>query len=329
MKCSNSSNEASRVIYERKNHFLVLTLIVLLVESIAWGLPQPNRKNLSCKTLRSMARVYMAYGEYTKAQPLAEQALIFAKERGEPDFELAMCLIDLATLYKSQGKLLEAEDFCEQGLKLQEKVLYKSHPYVAYTLRTLASIYLDLGDYDKASSAMDKAMAIMLESHTENDKSLAPFWVDIASILVAKGDYQKAESYYDKAMKLINASYGPDHLYTANVLSSVAKLYTLQGKQDEAEKIIDRTIAKQEKIYGQGHHLVAPSWLIKAMICRAKGNNTDSEELFKKALDSVRKSGNMALFTKLEKNVEEIRTNNQSTSRSVAKVVNKNSKATR
>jgi tetratricopeptide (TPR) repeat protein len=327
MKFRNS--EAIRIAYERKNHFLVFTLIILLVESIAWGLPQPDKKNLSCKTLRSMARVYMAYGEYTKAQPLAEQALLCAKERGEPDSELAMCLIDLATLYKSQGKLLEAADFCEKGLKLQEKVLYKSHPYVAYTLRTLASIYLDQGVYDKASNAMDKAMAIMLESHTEDDKSLAPFWVDIASIFVAKGDYLKAESYYNKAMKLINSSYGPDHLYTANVLGSVAKLYTLQGKHDEAEKIIDRTIAKQEEIYGHGHHLVATSWLIKARICRAKGNNADSEELFKKALDSVRKSGNMALFTKLEKNVEEIRTNKQSVSTSVAKAVNKNSKTTR
>ncbi len=327
MKFRNS--EPIRITYERKNHFLVLTLIILLVESIAWGLPLPNKKNLSCKTLRSMARVYMAYGEYTKAQPLAEQALLFAKERGEPDSELAMCLIDLATLYKSQGKLLEAAGLCEQGQKLQEKVLYKSHPYVAYTLRTLASIYLEQGDYNKASNAMDKAISIMLESHAENDKSLAPFWVDIASILVAKGDYQKAESYYDRAMSLINTSYGPDHLYTANVLASVAKLYTLQGKHDEAEKIIDRTIAKQEKIYGQGHHLVAPSWLIKARICRAKGNNYDSEELFKKALDSVRKSGNMALFTKLEKNVEEIRADRQSISRSVAKAVDKNPKTTR
>jgi hypothetical protein len=130
-------------------------------------------------------------------------------------------------------------------------------------------------------------------------------------------------------MNLINTSYGPDHLYTANVLGSVAKLYTLQGKHDEAEKIIDGTIAKQEKIYGQEHHLVAPSWLTKARICLAKGNNAESEELFKKALDSVRKSGNMALFTKLEKNVEEIRADKQGVTKSVAKAINKTSKTTR
>jgi tetratricopeptide (TPR) repeat protein len=319
----------NRIFSGSKSHFFVLTLIVLLFESIALGISQQPKKNLSCRTLRSMARVYMAYGEYTKAQPLAEIALDCAKEKSESESELAMCYIDLGTLYKCQGKLPEAADLCEKGLVLQEKVLYKSHPYVAYTLRTLSTIYLGQGDYEKATEAMDKAVAIMLESHTKDDKALAPFWVDIASILVEKGNYEEAEGYYTKAMNLINASYGPDHLYTANVLCGVAKLYTLQGRHDEAEKIIDSTIAKQEKIYGAGHHLVAPSWLIKARICLAKGNDSDSEELFKKALDSVRKSGNMSLYTMLEENIEDIRTNGESTTRSVAKAVNKNSKATR
>ena len=172
-------------------------------------------------------------------------------------------------------------------------------------------------------------MAIMLESHTENDKALAPFWVDIASVLVAKGDYKEAESYYKKAMTLINSSYGPDHLYTANVLGNVAKLYSLQGRLVEAEELIDRTIVKQESIYGSEHHLVAPSWLTKARICHAKRNYAQSEKLFEKALTSVRKSGNTALFTKLEQSVEDIRADRQTISRPVAIAVDKELKTTR
>ena len=322
-------NEKKQSAHYHKNRILALTFIILLIESIAWGQPQQVKKDISCRTLRAMARVYMAYGEYTKAQPLAEQALTLAKSKGESDSELSMCLIDLATLYKSQNKLLDAENMCEQGLKLQENIFYKSHPYVAYTLRTLASIYSEQGKYLKATNAMDKAMAIMLESHSENDKTLAPFWVDIAAILVAKGDYNEAESYYKKSMALINTSYGPDHLYTANVLGCVAKLYTLQGRHDEAEQLIDRTIAKQESIYGPDHHLIAPSWLTKARICHAKGDYTNSEELFEKALASVRKSGNTGLFTKLEQRIEEIRTNKRSISRPVAIAVDKDLKTTR
>ena len=40
------------------------------------------KRNYSSRALRAMARVYMAYGEYEKAQPLAEKAL--ESEQGFP-----------------------------------------------------------------------------------------------------------------------------------------------------------------------------------------------------------------------------------------------------
>ena len=122
-------------------------------------------------------------------------------------------------------------------------------------------------------------------------------------------------------MTLINISYGPDHLYTANVIGGIAKLYTLQGRYNKAEELIDRTIATQEKIYGTDHHLIAGSWLTKARVCHAKGNYVHSEKLIKKALASVRKTGNMAIFTKLEQRAKDIRAGKQGVSGPVAKVV--------
>ncbi len=318
----NQKDKTNRLTQKSKTHFVVLVLgLVLLKGGIADGKPWQGKKSFPCKTLRSMARVYMAYGEYAKAQPLAELALTLAKRKGACDSELAMCRIDLATLYKNQNKLLDAEKMCELGLKLQERALYKNHPYIAHTLRTLGSIYQEQGRYRKARSALDKAMAVMLDSHTENDKALVPFWVDIAGLLVAKRDFKEAEGYYQRAMTLINNSYGPDHLYTANVLGSVARLYTLQGRYDEAEELIDRTVATQEKIYGPDNHLIAPSWLTKARVCQAKGNYVRSEKLIEKALSAVRKTGNKAIYAKLERRVEEIRASSQTTSGPVAKAV--------
>ncbi len=316
-------NQTNFVAFEGKARFLVLALccFALFTGSVAGGEPQQAKKSLSCKTLRTMARVYMAYGEYTKAQPLAERALTLAKRNCVDDSELAMCLIDLATLYKSQNNLLEAEKMCKLGLELQKKALYEKHPYVAYTFRTLGSIYQEQGKYDKAGAALDEAMAIMLDSHTENDRALVPFWVDIAGLLVAKRDFNEAESYYNRAITLINSSYGPEHLYTANVLGNVARLYTLQGRYDEAEELIDRTVATQEKIYGPDNHLIAPSWLTKARVCQAKGNYVRSEKLIEKALSAVRKTGNTAIYTKLEQRAEEIRAGSQTTSGPVAKAV--------
>ncbi len=303
-----------------KVFFLVLVFSLVLVKAgIANGKSGPVRKHPSSRTLRSMARMYMAYGEYTKAQPLAEKALTLAKRKGASDSELAMCFIDLAILYSNQGKLVDAEKMCESGLHLQKKVLYKNHPYVAYTWRTLSSIYQEQGRYHQAKSALDKAMAIMLDSHSADDKAMAPFFVDIAKLLVAQGEFEQAESYYQRAMVLINNSYGPDHLYTANVLGSIAKLYTLQERYAEAEKLINRAIATQEKIYGPDHHLIAPSWLTKAKVCQVKGDYAQAERLIKKALVAVEKTGNAAAFAKLERSAEEIRASRQLTYGPIAK----------
>ena len=73
--------------------------LVLLNNGIAFGNGAELRgKRVSSKTLRSMARIYMAYGEYTKAQPFAEKAVEFAEKTKEPH---ANCTIPLSPLYPS------------------------------------------------------------------------------------------------------------------------------------------------------------------------------------------------------------------------------------
>ena len=294
--------------YKINSIFLVLILSLMLNTNIANGKSlSAGKKISSSKTLRTMARVYMAYGDYTKAQPLAERALSLARENEASNSELAMCLIDLATLYKSQNKLANAEKMCLLGLQLQEKALYKNHPYIAYTLRTLSSIYQQQSKYNEAADALDEAIIVMLDSHGENDKAMAPFFVDIAKLNTELGNLEKAESYYEKAMSLINASYGPSHLYTATVLASLADLYTAQARYSKAETVINQAVATQEKYYGSDHHLIASSWLTKAKICRIMGKHNQAENLIRRALTAVKKSGNTMLLAKLERDAREIR----------------------
>ena len=103
-----------------------------------------------------MARVYIAGGNYAMAQPLAENALTLAKAKDDSDSELCKCLIDLAFLYKNQGRFSDAQEVCKLGLELQKKIYYKDHPYVAGTLRILSSIYQGQGKYHLARETLDQ-----------------------------------------------------------------------------------------------------------------------------------------------------------------------------
>ena len=142
----------------------------------------------------------MAYGEYAKAQPLAEQALTLARKGGSRDSELSLCLIDLAYVYTNQGRYANAEEMCKLGLGLQEEVYYKEHPYVAYTLRILSNIYQGQGRYRAAGQVLDRAMAIMEKCHPPGDPIMAPFQVAVAKLLVAQGNFAEAETYYLQAL---------------------------------------------------------------------------------------------------------------------------------
>src|SRR4030042_2615280 len=139
----------------------------------------PVERAYSCGSLRSMARVYMASGGYEKAQPFLERALHLAKETNASDSEVSACMLDLAYLYKNQGRLAEAETTCRSGLELQEKVYGQSHPYVAYTLRILSEIYRRQARYHEAMDTLERAITMMREFSLEDDQELAPFKVDM------------------------------------------------------------------------------------------------------------------------------------------------------
>ena len=272
-----------------KRNFVCVLACSLFMSGIAGGINNPNTgdKSRSCRALRSMARIYMACGDYAKAQPLAEQALIMAKDTNASDAELCSSLIDLAYLYKDIGKFEDAESMCSLGLRLQEKVYYKDHPYIAYTLRILSDIYQGQGRYTEAQLTLDRAMDVMLKSHPADEPVMAPFLVDKAKLLAAQNDFAESEIYYQKALNLINNSYGPDHLYTATVLGNVASLYVQQERYAEAEALITRTLEIQEKVYGPNHRFLAPTWVTMSKIYKARGDDAKAQELLQKAATAM------------------------------------------
>lgn len=295
-----------------KTRFCILVILLMLLNvAICKAGSNIGKKERSCKTLRSMARIYLAYGEYNKAQTLAERALHLAKGNDVPDRELGSCLIDLAYVYMNQGKFSDAEEMGRLGLQLQEEVCGKGHPYTAYTLRTIASTYRGQGEYEKAELTLDMALKIMLEIHQADDQVMAPFYVDIAKLLVDQHKCAEAETYYLKALHLIKGGYGTEHLYTAEVFGELAGLYALQGRYSEAEPLIKKTLAIQEKIYGAKHHLLAQTWLTMAEICRAKGDHQQLENLIQQATAAVEKTGNAHRIEKLGQRIEKIRTHRQ------------------
>lgn len=281
-----------------------------------------DRENVSCRSLRVMARVYMAHGEYDRAQPLAEKALSAARQRNESKEEQSLCLLDLAYLYGNQNRFSDAEQLCKQGISLQKKIYYEEHPYIAYGLRTLSSIYDGQGRLAEAKEAIEKAMSIMRLSHPADDGVFAPFQADYAKLLVEEDKLTEAEEYYKRALNCASEMYGPEHLYTATILSSMAELYILQKRYDEARELVNKSQAIQERIYGSDNHMVADVWLAKAKLFQMTGKSSDAQDLMARAIRAVQKGGNKASIARVERRIEDIRSAMSDARGPVAKIIN-------
>jgi len=255
---------------------------LLLLSAVVTSTSAANVR--STGSLRSMARIYMASGGYDKAQPLLESALALAKRADASDSEMCACVLDLAFLYKNQGRLAEAEEMCRLGLELQKKVNGPNHPHVAHTLRIMSQIYQGQVRYDRAADSLEQGLAIMRKVGGEDGVEIAPLRVDMARLLVTQGQFTRAESLFAEALVAIESSYGPEHAYTAKVLASMAALYERQGRHGSAEELTTRAYAVLEKVYGANHHFLVPTWLVMSGTHQARGELAEARALLDRSL---------------------------------------------
>lgn len=273
---------------------------LLVVASTAAAQTALAETAYSCTSLRSMGRVYMASGGYDKAQPFLERALHVAEGTDAAGPDVYACMLDLAYLYKSQGKLEQAEKMCLAGLELQKKALHEDHPYVAYTLRILSEIYRGQGRYQQAQGSLERAMEIIHAVRADDDQQSAPFLVDMARLLADEGRLTESETYFDKATPLIEKSFGPEHLYTAKVLTSLAGLYVKQQRFAEAKELVLRALPVEEKAYGADHCFLVPLWLLQAKICQADGDMAQAKLLLDKSLRVAENQADTGRLTESE-----------------------------
>jgi len=290
---------------------IVYGMIILWISAYAGAAVKANpQKQLSTRTLRTMARVYMTYGKYDKARDAAEQALSIAQTTEVETNEMALCLIDLATVYSNLDRLSESESMFQAGIKLQQQALFDDHPYVAQTYRMLSDVQRRSGELDKAERSLGTAVSIMLNHCDIQSREMSPFILESAKYFEARGDFEQAQTNYQMALQMFEESYGSRHLMTANVLESMAQCSLGQHELDRADEYISRALTIQRQLFGRANPVMIDSWLTKARICRAKGEDDRCEYYVSQAVASVEKNRNVITLARIYERVNAIRTEN-------------------
>ncbi|MDH4201615.1 MAG: tetratricopeptide repeat protein [Phycisphaerae bacterium] len=290
-------------------HFKLKSVFVLILCAVLFGSAsaKSSHKELSTKTLRSMARAYMAFGKYEKAHVLAERALAQAKQKKTEDGEMALCLIDLGTVYGYEGLLSQAAEKFEAGVELQKKALFETHPYVAHTLRMLSDIYRRQDNLQQAEEVLSEAVTIMLDNCDLHSKEMAPFILESAKLQFAKGHSEQALTNYRIALDIYEQDYGSQHLMTANVLEDMALVYMDQKDTDQAGQLMSASLAIKSKIFGRYHSELIDSWLTMARICKYQGQPERCEYYLAKSTETASGSRNVITMARVYEQANQIR----------------------
>ena len=249
----------------------------------------------------------MTYGDYEKARGLAEKAYHTAQAAKADNNEVALCMIDLGTVYSNLNMLSEAAKYLESGAALQKQALFDTHPYVAHTYRMLSEVQRRDGQLEKAEQTLSSAVKIMLENCDLQSNEMSPFILESAKLYTAKGDFKKADENYQIALDMVQQTHGQSHLLTANVLESMAECNFLQHEYDKADEYISAAMAIENKLFGRYNPVLVDTWLAKARICRAMGKIDRSEYYLSKVTASVEKSKNVITLAQVYEKVNQIR----------------------
>ena len=294
---------ALRQCLKLKTFFIVLLLGVLVSVAPAGRCD----KQMSTKTLRSMARAYMAFGKYEKAHTVAAQALQRARSQSTDPGEMALCLIDMGTVCSYEGLLTQARERLEEGVEFQKKALFDDHPYVAHTLRMLSDVCLRQGDLEQAETVLSQAVGIMLNHCDLQSKEMAPFILESANLQLGKGNLKRASDNYQAALDIYEQSYGSQHLMTANVLEKMARLHIVRNDTQEADSLMSQSLKIKTRIYGRYHPQLIDSWLAMARLCKQQGQSERCEYYLARSTETVSNTRNAATMARVYEQVNQIR----------------------
>lgn len=156
-----------------------------------------------------LSKVYIAMGQYDKAQAILNKYMNYIKQ------------------YYGDGNYRTADVFAAQGL-----------------LETESST----GNYDEAKDLNSQALAIMINCYGDQHFTSAWHMRYLAQSYIRLQNYVQAEKLLQQALMIMRDTFAADHIEVAHILCNLGQLYLSRNDNDkndlkEAEKMLEQSLS--------------------------------------------------------------------------------------
>lgn len=198
-------------------------------------------------------------GKYDEAMGLFERALSLSSE----SLLKAEIYNEIGVLHQIRGQFQQAIGSIRTSIQLCEAD-DMGHGRLATRYHNLASIYVELNDYENASSFNDLSANLFQEFG--DSLGLANVYNIKASICKDFGDLDKAKDNLLKALDIRKSICGELSLPVATIYANLANVLEDMGMFDEAKYYALKSLEINKQIYGENHPKTADDYFILGSI---------------------------------------------------------------
>lgn len=249
---------------------------------------EAERLNLSpaelAKCQNGLAAVLLMEDKIEEAQALYKKSLaLLEKAFGDNDARLVQTMLDLGSIYESQGNHAQAMALYNRVLSIDDKTFGPDHAETGRTMHRLASLKDELGKPVEAESLYKKATVALDKPDSQSD--LRTCLEDYAKFLNHQRRKQEAQELSTKAQNILNqakqqiqtpaqASSSAWQLHIATI-ATVAK----QAQTNEEDKVLN--LASQSVVDNQK---LAPNYSTLADVYFKKNHYSDALSMYQTIL---------------------------------------------
>ncbi len=199
------------------------------------------------ESLLLKGKIYEVIGnERQGIEYLEDGVKILEKVLGNEHLSTGYAYQELAIAYDiyDKDKLhKKAQTYLENAEKIITKNLGKNNVAYARVLKNLAKHYINIKDYKKAYSYLEKSIIVwdILEKNAKNPEGTAEIYLLMAQITQKMGDTSKAISFYSKSITSYEKIFDDTHPKYLHAKSQMSKLYFSLGKDIEALEYMNQT----------------------------------------------------------------------------------------
>lgn len=234
-------------------------------------------------TLHDLAAVLRESGKPREVPRLMEEAIAIYRAEGNT-YELASCLVELASYHHQQLQYAQAERLLLEALQLREEELGPGSERVSAILNNLGNLYYDMERFADSERVQKRSLLIKQRLLGPEHPYVAKSLNNLANVYMEEGRLDEAETMHRQALEIRLKMFEPGHIEIGVSYNNLGDVALRRQRWAEAAAFYRQALETWDLSVAPDHPFRAFALHGEATAERELGHAAEAEALDRRAL---------------------------------------------